>query len=138
MVLFHHNTPGRFSPTTVKKKKKMQHTQNAPWPLGDRQETRYRRTVRAQIPAQRAGGSLHDPASERGTHAPHIRQSVLRTRVHGLLRDGRPAESHAPRQDHTAMAGPNVFQVSARPPPYFFFYKTFYKLLKILMVSMSY
>lgn len=89
--------------------------------LGDQQETRSRRIVCAQVPAQRAGGALRDPASKRGTHTPHIRQSIYRARVHGLLRDGRPAESHAPRQDHTSMASPNVFQVSARPHLLYFY-----------------
>lgn len=53
--------------------------------LGDQQETRGWWIVRAQVPAQRAGGALHDPTSKRRTHTPHIRQSIYRTRVHGLL-----------------------------------------------------
>lgn len=79
---------------------------------GDRQEARNRRLVRAQVFAQGAGHPVLGPAPERGADPPDIRHPVHRARVHGLLRSRRPAQSLATRQEHTALAGAHVFQVS--------------------------
>jgi len=64
--------------------------------------------VRSKVLAQRTGSVAHGPAPERGQNAPDIRDAVHRARVHGLLRDWRPAQPHAARQDHTAVASAHV------------------------------
>lgn len=79
---------------------------------GDRQEARIRRVVRAQVPAQGARNPVRGPAPEHRQNASDIRHSVHCARVHGLLRGRRSAQPPAARQEHTSMAGTNVFQVS--------------------------
>lgn len=85
---------------------------------GNRQAARRRHfVVRAQVLAPGTGSVAHGPAPERGQNAPDIRDAVHRPRVHGLLRDWRPAKPPAARQDHTAVAGTHLLQVSSLSPP---------------------
>jgi len=96
---------------------------------GDQQAARPRHlVVRAEVLAQGTGGVAHGPAPERGQDAPDIRDAVHRSRVHGLLRDWRPAQSPTARQEHTAVASAHVLQVSAESvwPPRMFDYSDIY------------
>jgi len=80
---------------------------------GDQQAARRRHfVVRPEVLAPRTGRPAHGPAPERGQNAPDIRDAEHRSRVHGLLRDRRPAQPLATRQEHTAVAGAHVFPVS--------------------------